>query len=56
MHLGAAHDGATLDSHALPRVIAAVHAHGYRFVTLASVRAPQKVSSKPDQTGRIRPV
>ena len=38
MHLGSAHDGATLDSHALAQVIAAVHAHGYRFVTLRGVR------------------
>jgi hypothetical protein len=39
MHLGSASDGATLDSQALPRVIAAVKARGYRFVTLASVHA-----------------
>jgi peptidoglycan/xylan/chitin deacetylase (PgdA/CDA1 family) len=38
MHLGSARDGATLDAHALPQVIAAVHAHGYRFVTLRGVR------------------
>jgi len=40
MHLGSAHDGATIDSQALPQVIAAVRARGYRFVTLASVRRP----------------
>jgi peptidoglycan/xylan/chitin deacetylase (PgdA/CDA1 family) len=34
MHLGAARDGATLDSSALPEVIRAVSARGYRFVTL----------------------
>ena len=38
MHLGSARDGATLDSNALPRVIAAVRARGYRFVTLRGVR------------------
>jgi peptidoglycan/xylan/chitin deacetylase (PgdA/CDA1 family) len=38
MHVGAARDGATLDTDALPAVIAAVRAHGYRFVTLAGVR------------------
>ena len=38
MHLGSARDGATIDSQALPRVIAAIKARGYRFVTLASVR------------------
>jgi len=38
MHLGSARDGARLDSEALPHVIAAVRAHGYRFVTLAGVR------------------
>lgn len=40
MHLGSASDGSTLDSHALPQVIAAVRARGYRFVTLGSVRRP----------------
>ena len=40
MHLGAAHDGATIDSQALPRVITAVRAHGYRFVTLSTVHRP----------------
>jgi peptidoglycan/xylan/chitin deacetylase (PgdA/CDA1 family) len=34
MHLGAARDGATLDSTALPELIRAVTARGYRFVTL----------------------
>jgi peptidoglycan/xylan/chitin deacetylase (PgdA/CDA1 family) len=34
MHLGAARDGATLDSSALPEVIRAVSARGYRFVPL----------------------
>jgi peptidoglycan/xylan/chitin deacetylase (PgdA/CDA1 family) len=34
MHLGSARDGAMLDSSALPDVIRAVRARGYRFVTL----------------------
>jgi peptidoglycan/xylan/chitin deacetylase (PgdA/CDA1 family) len=42
MHLGAARDGGQLDSQALSRVIAAVRAHGYRFTTLASLRAPAR--------------
>jgi hypothetical protein len=33
-HLGSARDGAALDAQALPSVIAAVRARGYRFVTL----------------------
>ena len=40
MHLGAARDGSTIDAHALPAVIDAVRARGYRFVTLARVRPP----------------
>lgn len=39
MHLGAARDRSTIDSRALPGVIQAVRARGYRFVTLAGVRA-----------------
>jgi peptidoglycan/xylan/chitin deacetylase (PgdA/CDA1 family) len=39
MHLGAARDRSTIDSRALPGVIRAVRARGYRFVTLAGVRA-----------------
>ncbi len=42
MHLGASRDGAQLDSQALARVIAAVRAHGYRFTTLAGLRAPAR--------------
>ena len=38
MHLGAARDRATLDTNALPDVIRAVQARGYRFVTLRSLR------------------
>jgi len=40
MHLGAARDRSTIDSRALPGVIRAVRARGYRFVTLQGVRAP----------------
>jgi peptidoglycan/xylan/chitin deacetylase (PgdA/CDA1 family) len=41
MHLGSARDGTTIDTQALPGVIRAVRARGYRFVTLAGVRAPR---------------
>jgi peptidoglycan/xylan/chitin deacetylase (PgdA/CDA1 family) len=41
MHLGSARDRSTIDSHALPRIIRAVRARGYRFVTLAGIRAPR---------------
>lgn len=40
MHLGSSRDRSTIDSHALPGVIRAVNARGYRFVTLNGVRAP----------------
>jgi peptidoglycan/xylan/chitin deacetylase (PgdA/CDA1 family) len=40
MHLGSARDHSTIDSKALPGVIRAAHARGYRFVTLSGVRAP----------------
>jgi peptidoglycan/xylan/chitin deacetylase (PgdA/CDA1 family) len=40
MHLGSAHDHSTIDSKALPTVIRLVRARGYRFVTLAGIRAP----------------
>jgi peptidoglycan/xylan/chitin deacetylase (PgdA/CDA1 family) len=40
MHLGSARDRSTIDSHALPEVIRLVRARGYRFVTLAGIRAP----------------
>jgi peptidoglycan/xylan/chitin deacetylase (PgdA/CDA1 family) len=40
MHLGSARDRTTIDSHALPRIIRSVRARGYRFVTLAGIRAP----------------
>jgi len=40
MHLGSSRDRRTLDAAALPRVIRAVRARGYRFVTLQGIRAP----------------
>ena len=40
MHLGSSRDHSTIDSHALPKVIRLVRARGYRFVTLAGIRAP----------------
>jgi peptidoglycan/xylan/chitin deacetylase (PgdA/CDA1 family) len=40
MHLGSSRDLSTIDSKALPAVIRLVRARGYRFVTLAGVRAP----------------
>ncbi len=39
MHLGSSRDHSTIDSNTLPLVIRALHARGYRFVTLAGVRA-----------------
>ena len=41
MHLGSARDHSTIDAHALPSVIRLVRARGYRFVTLAGIRAPR---------------
>jgi peptidoglycan/xylan/chitin deacetylase (PgdA/CDA1 family) len=40
MHLGSSRDHSTIDSRALPGVIRAVRARGYRFVTLQGIRAP----------------
>ena len=40
MHLGSSRDRTTIDTKALPGVIRAVRARGYRFVTLKGVRAP----------------
>jgi peptidoglycan/xylan/chitin deacetylase (PgdA/CDA1 family) len=40
MHLGSARDHTTIDTNALPAVIRAVRARGYRFVTLRGIRAP----------------
>ena len=42
MHLGSSRDRSTIDSQALPGVIKAVRARGYRFVTLAGVHAPRQ--------------
>ena len=41
MHLGSARDHSTIDSKALPTVIRLVRARGYRFVTLAGIKAPR---------------
>ena len=38
MHLGSARDGTRLDAEALPALIAAIRARGYRFTTLGSGR------------------
>jgi peptidoglycan/xylan/chitin deacetylase (PgdA/CDA1 family) len=46
MHLGSARDHSTIDSRALPRVIRAVRARGYRFVTLARVRPPRQTEDR----------
>lgn len=40
MHLGSSRDHSTIDSKALPAVIHRVRSRGYRFVTLAGIRAP----------------
>lgn len=42
MHLGSSRDHSTIDADALPAVIRSVRARGYRFVTLAGVRAPAR--------------
>jgi len=41
MHLGSSRDHSTIDSNALPAVIRLVRGRGYRFVTLAGIRAPR---------------
>ena len=40
MHLGSSRDHSTIDSRALPTVIRLMRARGYRFVTLAGIKAP----------------
>jgi peptidoglycan/xylan/chitin deacetylase (PgdA/CDA1 family) len=40
MHLGSSRDHSTIDSNALPGIIRAVRARGYRFVTLAGAQPP----------------
>jgi peptidoglycan/xylan/chitin deacetylase (PgdA/CDA1 family) len=42
MHVGSSRDGSTLDTKALPGIIRAVRARGYRFVTLKGIRAPPR--------------
>jgi peptidoglycan/xylan/chitin deacetylase (PgdA/CDA1 family) len=41
MHLGSSRDHSTIDSLAVPTVVRLVRARGYRFVTLAGIRAPR---------------
>jgi peptidoglycan/xylan/chitin deacetylase (PgdA/CDA1 family) len=41
MHLGSSANGSTVDTKALPGVIRAIRARGFRFVTLADVRGPR---------------
>ena len=41
MHVGSSRDHSTIDTHALPGIISAVRARGYRFVTLKDVHAPR---------------
>jgi peptidoglycan/xylan/chitin deacetylase (PgdA/CDA1 family) len=55
MHLGSSRDGSTIDSHALPGVIRAVRARGYRFVTLAGLRSPRRSADRPGSTPGRRP-
>ena len=55
MHLGSSRDGSTIDSHALPGVIRAVRARGYRFVTLAGLRSPRRSVDRPGSRLGHRP-
>ena len=55
MHLGSSRDGSTIDSHALPGVIRAVRARGYRFVTLAGLRSPRRSVDRRGSTLGRRP-
>ena len=41
LHLGSSRDRSTIDSNALPAIIRLVRGRGYRFVTLAGIRAPR---------------
>jgi peptidoglycan/xylan/chitin deacetylase (PgdA/CDA1 family) len=41
MHIGSSRDHSTIDTNALPGIIRAVRARGYRFVTLRDVRSPR---------------
>jgi len=55
MHLGSSSDGSTIDSHALPGVVRAVRARGYRFVTLGGLRWPPRSADRPGSTSGHRP-
>jgi peptidoglycan/xylan/chitin deacetylase (PgdA/CDA1 family) len=55
MHVGSSRDGSTIDSQALPGVIRAVRARGYRFVTLAGLRWPRRSVDRPGSTPGRRP-
>ena len=55
MHLGSSRDSSTIDSRALPGVIRAVRARGYRFVTLAGLRWPRRSVDRPGSTLGHRP-
>ena len=46
LHLGSARDGSTIDAQALPAIVSAVRARGYRFVTLAGVRGPMSSAKR----------
>jgi peptidoglycan/xylan/chitin deacetylase (PgdA/CDA1 family) len=46
MHLGSSRDSSTIDSNALPSIIRAVRARGYRFVTLAGVQLPRRSADR----------
>jgi peptidoglycan/xylan/chitin deacetylase (PgdA/CDA1 family) len=41
LHVGSSRDSSTIDTKALPSIIRAVRARGYRFVTLSGVRGPR---------------
>jgi peptidoglycan/xylan/chitin deacetylase (PgdA/CDA1 family) len=41
MHVGSSRDRSTIDTSALPGIVRAVRARGYRFVTLKDVRGPR---------------
>jgi peptidoglycan/xylan/chitin deacetylase (PgdA/CDA1 family) len=55
MHLGASRDSSTIDSRALPGIIRAVRARGYRFVTLAGVRSPRRSEDRHGSRRDPRP-
>jgi peptidoglycan/xylan/chitin deacetylase (PgdA/CDA1 family) len=55
MHLGSARDRSMIDSRALPGVIRAVRARGYRFVTLKGVRPPRQTEDRRGSRRDPRP-